>query len=193
MASKLTQIVLLMTLALVIVLPTILALIYKSEAKQAKFDLQSRRYKQDLVQIDLSQRLQEENNFKLVIGTGNVISTEPLTDPFFNLKVRNTLRLRRTVEVYDRRPKKRKGKDPICPCSGTAPKGSDMIDTNSHLTWVPVRNQQDMKSDTFFASETFVVGKHTKSEHDVHKGSLRLSKRQIESIGKYEKVNLTDD
>ena len=44
-----------MFLALVIVVPTVLALIFKSETKQAKFELQHRRYKQDLVHVNLEE------------------------------------------------------------------------------------------------------------------------------------------
>ena len=72
-----------MILVLAIVIPTTIALIYKSETKQAKFDYQNKRYMQELVNVDLDQMPQFENNFKLICGSGNVISKIPLLDDFF--------------------------------------------------------------------------------------------------------------
>ena len=109
--------------------------------------------------VNLEEEPRAENNFKLVCGTGNVISKEPLMDPFFNLKVRNTVRLRRTVEVYTRRPKRRKGDNIGCPCGAKPIKNIEITEANSRLTWVRVQNkdQFDLKSEVFFANETYLV------------------------------------
>ena len=62
-----------MTLVLAIVIPTTLALIYKSEIKQAKFDYQNKRYFREWVHVDLDQLPQFENNFKLfMMQTGTM-------------------------------------------------------------------------------------------------------------------------
>ena len=158
LAGQLVQITLLLSLALLLVVPTMMALIFKSEAKQAKSRLQLRRYKEDLVQVNLAEEPKPENNFKLVCGTGNVVSKEPLIDDFFSLKVRNTLRLRRTVEVYDRRAKRRKGEDTGCPCGGKDSRDGQGTAANSRLTWVQGRDDNVLRSKTFHAGETYVVG-----------------------------------
>ena len=54
-AGEIFSITLLLVLALVIVVPTALALIFKSETKQAKFEQQHRCYKEDLVQVNLEE------------------------------------------------------------------------------------------------------------------------------------------
>ena len=177
LAGQLVQITLLLSLALLLVVPTMMALIFKSEAKQAKSRLQLRRYKEDLVQVNLAEEPKPENNFKLICGTGNVVSKEPLIDDFFSLKVRNTLRLRRTVEVYDRRAKRRKGEDTGCPCGGKDSRDISSTEANSRLTWVQVRDDNVLRSKTFHAGETYVVGQHQVSEHDIPGTRYRLDKR----------------
>ena len=51
-----------------------------------------------------------KNNFKLLSGSGEVNTSEPLVDDLFVLKVKNAVRLRRTVEILEMMPAKDKSK-----------------------------------------------------------------------------------
>ena len=84
-------------------------LIYKSERKQAKFQFQLHEYKKDLVKKSFTSA-DPANNFKLLCGSGEVNAFEPLIDDLFALKVKNAVRLRRTVEILDNVPAKDKSK-----------------------------------------------------------------------------------
>ena len=64
-------------------------------------------YDQDLVYVDFDNAT-PNNNFKLLSGTGVVTCSGYLSDELFGLTIRNTLRIRRTVEIYDKEPRSKR-------------------------------------------------------------------------------------
>ena len=109
--------------------------------------------------VNLKEEPKIENNFKLICGQGDVISKQPIMDDFFSLKIRNTLRLRRTVYVYERRLNKGLEKDDYCFCRRNR-KGIELNEVNSHLGWVKVTDEHPnvpLKSKIFHADETYIA------------------------------------
>ena len=56
-------------------------------------------FKEDLKHVDLGHP-EEENNYKLVHGSAMVTAEEAPTDFLFHVRIRNAIRILRTVEVY---------------------------------------------------------------------------------------------
>ena len=108
-------------------------------------------YDQDLVYVDFDTAT-PQNNFKLLSGTGLVTCSGYLRDELFGLSIRNTLRIRRTVEIYDRQtlPKIR----PLgCGCedSGENLRKQNIIDQK--LRWIKVSKHHALgfKTAIFYA------------------------------------------
>ena len=93
---------------LIILVPVILILIYRTERKHVKHEYQLREAKKALVDLnnpDLSEKAREgtalfepENNFKLVCGSADLKVTEPPRDDLFGLTFRRALKVYRRVE-----------------------------------------------------------------------------------------------
>ena len=59
-----------------------------------------RAFNEDLVRVDL-EHPEAENNYRLVHGTAVVTAEEAPTDFLFHVRIRNAIKILRTVEVYE--------------------------------------------------------------------------------------------
>ena len=129
--------------------------------------------------INLKEKPKIENNFRLVCGWGEVIGKQPLVDEFFQLKVRNTLRLRRTVQVYERRLRKGMANEDDLGCGlcESELKDIELNEANSQLRWVKVNGGHpdvQLKSQIILANETY-IGPTEPSDEKIPEGSYKLS------------------
>ena len=161
----------LLTIALI---PTCIVFIYKSEQKQAKFNYQMQEYRKDCVETDFKVAL-PENNFKLLSGSGLVTSHESVTDEQFAMRLENTIAVRRVVSVFSEiRTKK---KEPSS-C------GHESVDEEETIKgWKRVNEGEKAIG---FGSESFVAAEFNLGDHF-------LCKEQIESIGSYKTLDLSDE
>ena len=87
-------------LALIITLvgPLVIAMIFKSERKQAKFSYFYTKAQQDFVEVQV-EKAEECNNFKLISCKGYVNVEKPLVDELFGIRIQNAVKIQRTVEM----------------------------------------------------------------------------------------------
>ena len=90
----------LLLVSALIVIPFIVILIYYSEQKQAEFRTKMKAFNEEIVHLDLNSPSPEDNH-KLVCGQGTITTDDVPTDYLFHVRIKNAIRILRTVEVFE--------------------------------------------------------------------------------------------